>query len=117
VQHRAGIDRSAEHKYPQFPHFRLDHFVDMVGVTGSIPVAPTNKRLGNRQLRRHSSRHARLVMPEQAAIGAQKPDRVRCQHAARLQKPVTVSASAIRMGQCCLGEVACRESAAVCIIL
>jgi hypothetical protein len=43
------------------------------------------------------------VMPEQAAIGA--------------QKPVTVSASAIRMGQCCLGEVACRESAAVCIIL
>ena len=91
--------------------------LDMVGVTGSIPVAPTNKRLGNRQLRRHSSRHARLVMPEQAAIGAQKPDRVRCQHAARLQKPVTVSASAIRMGQCCLGEVACRESAAVCIIL
>ena len=41
VQHRAGIGRSAEHKCPQFPHFRPDHFVDMVGVTGSIPVAPT----------------------------------------------------------------------------
>src|SRR5262249_38027828 len=41
AQHRAGIDRSAEHKYLQFPHFGPDLFVDMVGVTGSIPVAPT----------------------------------------------------------------------------
>src|SRR5262245_23300054 len=41
AQHRAGIGRSAEHKYPEFPHFGPDLFVDMVGVTGSIPVAPT----------------------------------------------------------------------------
>jgi hypothetical protein len=48
----------------------------MVGVTGSIPVAPTNKRPGHQQLQRHSSGQPCLVMPEQAANGAQKPDRI-----------------------------------------
>jgi hypothetical protein len=53
-----------------------EHYLDMVGVTGSIPVAPTNKRPGNQQLQWLLLRQACLVLPEQATNDAQKPDRI-----------------------------------------
>jgi|RhiMetdeSRZDD1v2_1073273.scaffolds.fasta_scaffold903047_2 hypothetical protein len=43
-QHGAENDRCPLRKCPYFRGFCGGHFVDMVGVTGSIPVAPTIRK-------------------------------------------------------------------------